>query len=110
MRNPLSRTIPKNFQQHFLEWVISEGMGVSYNTHRINMAWDACSGLAKWTSSKFFKDGILYINLNCSSVVKTHARMQSDNMVQQLNIHLQSDDLFIKNRSFTKYIDKIVIR
>lgn len=108
--NTLSRKTPRSFKQLYLDWILSEGLGPSYNMYRIRLAWGECSGYANWTHNIFFRSGILYLSLNCSSVIKTQIRLQSSNLVQAINQWLLEDEMFIKDKAFTKYIEKIIIK
>ncbi|MBP5398674.1 MAG: DUF721 domain-containing protein [Bacteroidales bacterium] len=93
----------------FLEWVVSEGGGPSYNAYRIEKAWKEVSGTQEHTVRTFFKDGILYVTLD-SSVLRSHLSHLTDSLQGALNAALDRDERFLKGYSFSRKVDKIVLK
>ncbi len=80
-----------------------------HNTQRVFMAWDEVTKAGKYTTNKFFKDGILYITLT-SSVARNRLSFQLDNIVRALNDYLLHDDLFIQDDPQSRLVTKIILK
>lgn len=108
-RYGFSRRSAEPFLAVFLEWVVSSGGGPSYNAYRIEKAWKEVSGSQGHTVRTFFKDGVLYVSLD-SSVLRSRLSHLTDAMLGELNAALDRDERFIKGYSFSRKVDKIVLK
>ena len=109
IRYGFARREAEPFLAVFQEWVVENGGGPSYNAYRIEEAWKAVSGTQEHTTRTFFKDGILYVALD-SSVLRSHLSRLTDSMRVALNTALDRDERFIKGYSFSRKVDKIVLK
>lgn len=53
-------------------------------------AWDSVSGAAAYSTSKFLKDGVLYVTLS-SSVVRSRLFFRCDDIIDGVNACLKAD-------------------
>lgn len=107
--NRLSRKEPVALGLLMKYWIISEGLGPSYNSYRIRKAWGQVSGMEKYTGHTFFKDGLLYVYLT-SSVARQSLKARLKSLNARLNEALQEDEKFIKGYKFSRYVDQIILR
>ncbi len=74
------------------QFIKEQGLAEGLERVRIFRAWDLVVGetVAKATSNKFFKDGVLYCTIN-SSIIRTHLYYNKEDILAKLNKMLQSD-------------------
>lgn len=74
------------------QFIKEQGLAEGLERVRIFRAWDLVVGetVAKATSNKFFKDGVLYCTIN-SSIIRTHLYYNKEDILTKLNKMLQSD-------------------
>ena len=75
-------------------FLVSSKLAAPHNTYRVNLAWDAASGAAKYTLKRFYRDRKLFITLS-SSAVRSQLSFQKDALVAKMNQILAEDELYI---------------
>lgn len=91
------------------EFIREMKLASGLNTSIIFSAWDEVSGAARYTVSRFFRDGCLYITLN-SSVVRNELYLRKDIIIRQINIKLANDRFFIKDDPSCHSVTKLVLK
>ena len=72
-------------------------------------AWDAVSGAAKWTISRYCRNGILYCSIS-SSVVRSRLFLDRKDILEKINAFLRDDGLFVKDDPRTGFLRDIVLK
>ena len=90
-------------------YIKSMKLASGLNTHRIFAAWDACSGAARFTIKRFFRNGKLYITLN-SSVVRNQLFFQKDLLIEKMNTYLSGDSLFTKDNKTVGFVEELILK
>lgn len=91
------------------EFIREMKLTTGLNTQRIFAAWDELSGAGKWTASRFFKDGILYVTMN-SSVARNRLMFRLPELTRSINDRLMEDPLFVKDDPKSRLVTRIVLR
>lgn len=92
-----------------LQTIKSTHIRAGHNDMRIFEAWDEASGAAAYTLKRYFRGGKLYITVS-SSVLRSHLSMQKEALKDRINQILETDPLFLKVESVTKYVDELIIK
>ena len=92
-----------------LEMLREARISSGHNTRRIFEAWDNVSGAARYTTRRYFRDGILHITLN-SSVARSHLAMQKKTLVDRINVALLNDELYIKDDPNVSIVKDIILK
>jgi len=79
------------------------------NEKRLFDAWDAVSGMSRYTVAKSFRAGTLFVSLS-SSVVRNQLYFRTAELVTKINEHLQKDPLFSPSGDGKAYLRSIVLR
>lgn len=79
------------------------------NRRRVFAAWDAVSGAAVYTVSRFYKGEVLYVGLG-SSVVRARLNQNMEHLLEAVNKWLLEDELFVKQEGKTIYVKNIVLK
>jgi hypothetical protein len=90
-------------------YIKSMKIAAGLNTQRIFAAWDACSGAAAYTLSRYFRDGTLSVKLN-SSIVRDTLYFQRDLILKKMNDYLSEDPLFTDDNRSVGFVREIVLR
>ena len=70
-------------------------------------AWEAVSGVGRYTSGKFLRDSVLYVTIS-SSVLRSRLMLQSDAYVKSINAHVRQNHPLLNG--IFKEVDKIVMK
>jgi len=87
------------------EMKLSSGL----NTRRVYAAWSEVSHMDCYTSSVYFKDGILTVTFS-SSVARSRMFPYRESLLDSINEWLQNDDLFVKDERPMPYVKQIIMR
>jgi len=88
------------------EMKLSQGL----NTQRVYAAWDAVSGVSRYTVGRNFSKGVLYVTLS-SSVVRNQLYFQIGTITKKLNEALQEDPLFTPpEKDKGPFVKSVVLR
>ncbi len=96
--------------------VIAEYLGGAENMrlasglkrHLILSAWDKVTDASRYTVSRYYKDGKLYITLN-SSVLRTQLNFQKEEIRRNINNILREDELF-PTKDTTEIVKTLIIK
>ncbi len=95
----------KAIQEFVRDLKLSNGV----NIQCVFTAWDEVSGAAKYTSNKFYKDGVLYVTLT-SSVVRNNLYFQQAALIREINHHLALDPIFVKDDKYCPGVSRLVLK
>ena len=92
----MQRTNSNKLSQLLMEFIKEQGLVEGLRNVRIGHAWDKAVGekYAFHTTSKYFKNGILYCSID-SSIVRNQLYFRQDDIVAQINSIL-GESLVIK--------------
>ena len=90
--------------QYILEMKISAGV----DRQLVFSAWDKISGAGMYTTGRFFRDGILHVNLS-SSMVRTQIQIQKRDILEKMNEELMKDELFTSKGDGSMPLKDIVL-
>ncbi len=107
--NRIERKYPVPIRQAIQEWLVAEGLGPAYNAQLICRRWGEISGMDRYTSRVWFNGGTLYVTLN-SSVARSRLSLMTGPLTDRLNDALRQDEMFIRGKTFTRYVNQIVLR
>lgn len=107
--NRIARKYPVPVRQAIQEWLVAEGLGPAYNAQLICRRWNEISGMGRYTSQAWFKEGTLHITLN-SSVARSRLSPMAGLLTERLNDALRQDEMFIRGKAFTRYVNQIILR
>lgn len=107
--NRMERKYPIPIRQAIQEWLVSEGLGPAYNAHIIARIWNEVSGMERYTGNVWFKEGVLHVTLT-SSVVRSRLSMMCPQLIERINEALYQDEMFIRGKAFTRYINQIILK
>lgn len=107
--NRIERKYPIPVRQAIQEWLVSEGLGPAYNAQIIARIWNEVSGMERYTGHVWFKDGTLYVTLT-SSVVRSRLSTMSTQLAARINEALFQNEMFIRGKAFTRYVNQIVLK
>lgn len=82
------------------------GLAFGMNCQLVFNAWDKVSGAGRYTSRKFYKDGVLWCTIS-SSVVRNQLYFQKDAILLELNKALKEEKLFDLSKGL---VSSIVLR
>lgn len=105
----IKRKEPQPMDVVIKEFIREMKLTSGLNTQRIFAAWDEISGAAKWTTNRFFKDGVLYITMN-SSVARNHLVFQLPELTRSINDRLMADPLFVKDDPKSRLVTRIILK
>ena len=105
----MARKYPIPVRQAIQEWLVSEGLGPAYNAHIIARVWNEVSGMEPYTGRVWFKDGTLFVTLT-SSVVRSRLSLMTGELAGRINEALFQDEMFIRGKAFTRYVNQIVLK
>lgn len=106
----IARKSPQQMADVISDFIRELKLSNGVNIRCIFKAWDEVSCASRYTSYRFFRDGILYITLN-SSVVRNALSFQTEAMAEAMNSRLAKDDLFVKEAfQDDAYIKKIILK
>jgi len=105
----IRRKDPRPIELAVKEYIKEMKLAAGLNNQRIFKAWDEVSGAAKWTSARFFRDGVLYITLT-SSVARNQLTYRLDAIVKAINDALMKDELFVKDDPRSRLVTRIVLK
>ena len=105
----MARKYPIPVRQAIQEWLVAEGLGPAYNANIIARTWNEVSGMERYTGRVWFKDGTLYVTLT-SSVVRSRLSMMGTQLAERINEALFQDEMFIRGKAFTRYVNQIVLK
>lgn len=74
-------------------YLLDTGLMAGWNANRVYMAWDKVSGVAHYTLTRNFVNGVLYCTLS-SSMVRNQLYFQKDVILAALNKELRKDPRF----------------
>ena len=109
MTSRLSRKNAMTMEELIQEYIRNMKIASGLNEQRIYAAWDAVSGAAKWTISRYCRNGILYCSIS-SSVVRNRLFFQKQRILELINAFLMEDDLFVKDGRKTVFVKDVVLR
>ncbi len=95
--------------------VIAEYLGdngrfiTGLNRHLILSAWDKASGAGRYTVSRHFKNGSLYVTVS-SSVLRTQLNFQKEDIRRQINRILSEDELFSGKNEGGETVKTLIIK
>jgi len=107
--NRIKRKYPQPMKDVVKDFIRELKLASGLNNQRIFAAWDELSCASRYTSGRYFKDGVLYVYLR-SSVVRSSLSFQLDTIMAAINEWLKKDELFVKDSPDTQYVSKIVLR
>ncbi len=107
--NRIERKYPIPGRQAIQEWLVSEGLGPAYNAQIIARIWNEVSGMERYTGHVWFKDGTLYVTLT-SSVVRSRLSTMGTQLAARINEALFQNEMFIRGKAFTRYVNQIVLK
>ena len=107
--NRIERKYPIPVRQAIQEWLVAEGLGPAYNAQIIARIWNEVSGMERYTSHVWFKDGTLYVTLT-SSVVRSRLSTMGTQLAERINEALFQNEMFIRGKAFTRYVNQIVLK
>lgn len=105
----MARKFPIGMDKAVDDFIREMKIAAGLNTRIIFSAWDEISGAAEFTSSRFFRDGTLYIGLK-SSVVRNNLYFRSDSIIKAINDRIAADPLFIKDDPSCHAVVKLVLK
>ena len=104
----LSRKNAVTMEEVVKEYVRSMKIAAGLNEQLIFNAWDAVSGVAQYTVSRYLRNGILYCSRS-SSVVRSRLFPHRDELVEKINAYLREDELFVQDDPSTGLLKGIVL-
>ncbi|MBP5538342.1 MAG: DUF721 domain-containing protein [Bacteroidales bacterium] len=107
--NRIERKYPIPVRQAIQEWLLAEGLGPAYNANIIARTWKEVSGMERYTGNVWFKDGTLYVTLT-SSVVRSRLSLMGGQLAERINEALFQNEMFIRGKAFTRYVNQIVLK
>ncbi len=107
--NRMERKYPIPVRQAIQEWLVAEGLGPAYNAQRVARVWNEVSGMERYTGNVWFKDGTLYVTLT-SSVVRSRLSLMCPQLTERINEALCQDEMFIRGKAFTRYVNQIILK
>jgi len=106
----IARKYPQHMSDVIGDFIKELKLANGVNIRCIFKAWDEVSCASRYTSNRYFRDGILYITLN-SSVVRNALSFQTEAMAEAINARLDKDELFVREAfKDTCYIKRIILR
>ena len=105
----MARKYPIAVRQAIQEWLIAEGLGPAYNANIIARTWNEVSGMEHYTGHVWFKDGTLFVTLT-SSVARSRLSLMTGELAGRINEALFQDEMFIRGKAFTRYVNQIVLK
>lgn len=109
MGDPLRRRQAVRIDSMLEYYLRDSGLMYQWNCNRIYMAWDKCSGVAKYTLSKSFSSGVLYCGIS-SSVVRNNLYFQRDIIRKEINLALAADSKFWMKPEDGEFVKSIVLK
>lgn len=109
MTSRLSRKNAMTMEELVQEYIRNMKIASGLNEQRIYAAWDAVSGAAKWTISRYCRNGILYCSIS-SSVVRSRLFLDRKDILEKINAFLRDDGLFVKDDPGTGFLRDIVLK
>lgn len=105
----IKRKEPQSMDEVIKDYIKDMKLTTGLNTQRVFAAWDEVSGAEKWTTNRFFRDGILYITMN-SSVARNRLVFQLPALTKSINDRLIADPLFVKDDPRSRLVTRIVLK
>lgn len=109
MSNRLSRKNAQPMEEIVMEYIRTMKIASGLNEQLIYDAWDAVSGAASYTVSKYLKNGVLYCSLS-SSVVRSRLFPEREKIVAKINRYLLEDGLFVRDDPKTGLLENLILR
>lgn len=91
------------------QYIRSMKLAAGLNTQRVFAAWDEVSGAASATLRRYYRDGVLRVNL-ASSVQRFELGLQKAQMIERMNAWLLKDDLFVKDDPKVGLVKDIILK
>ena len=104
----LSRKDPQTMDDVITEFIRNMNIAAGLNERLIFNAWDAVSGMADYTVSRYLKNGVLYCSMS-SSVVRSRLFPHREELVRKINAYLEQDSLFVRDDPGTGLLKGIVL-
>lgn len=92
-------------QEFIREMKIAGGL----NSLRAREAWDAVSGMSRYTLDVNLDRGVMYCTLS-SSLVRNQLYFQRDALLKSLNEYLENDELFVRYGNASPIVKSLVLR
>lgn len=105
----IHRVSPQGMDEVMKDFIKEMRLTSGLNTRIIFNAWDEVSGAAAWTTNRFFRDGILYINLS-SSMVRSRLSFKLPEIMKAVNDRALADPLFVRDDPRTHLVTRIVLK
>ncbi len=109
MANRLSRKNAQPMDEIVKEYIREMKIASGLNEQLIFAAWDAVSGAAPYTVSRYLKNGVLYCSLS-SSVLRSRLYPKREELVRRINERLLEDGLFVKDDPRTGLVKQLILR
>ena len=109
MGDPLRRREAVQIDSMLEFYLRDSGLMGQWNENRIFQVWDHCSKAAKYTLSKSYVTGTLYVSLS-SSVVRNQLYFQLDIIKKEMNQALAADRQFWMKPVDGVFVKNIVLR
>lgn len=107
--NRLSRKEPASMEEVIHEYVRKMKIEAGLNEQLVYDAWDAVSGVAEYTVSKYLRNGVLYCSMS-SSVVRSRIFPKRDDLLKKVNDYLREDELFVPDDPRTGFVKQIILK
>ncbi len=91
------------------QYIRSMKLASGLNRQRVFEAWNDVSGASRYTSSMFFRNGVLYCTMN-SSVMRNRLYFMKDDILKMINERLATDKLFTPDGADKDYVNEIVLK
>lgn len=88
-------------------FVVSNRLGYGLFNQEVCRAWDQASGLAMYSSNKFYRDGVFHVTLK-SSLVRSRISFRREEIAQAMNEYLEQSNT-VKLSGIEEKITKIVL-
>lgn len=109
MGDPLRRREAVQIDSMLEFYLRESGLMGQWNENRIFRAWDECSHASRYTLSKSYAAGTLYVSIS-SSVVRNQLYFQLDSIKKDLNLALAADRQFWMKPVDRVFVKNIVLR
>ena len=100
-----ARTMDEVIREYIRNMKISAGL----NEQLIYDAWDAVSGAAEYTVSRYLRNGVLYCSLS-SSVIRSRLFPKREEIVRKINEYLLEDGLFVRDDPRTGLLKNLILQ